>query len=154
MVKTTFTGSGNLTRRISLSVSVSSFLPHLVTVSLSSLKTLDTLPGHLYTPFNGPVPPSNLLDKIARSVSQAQGPLEWPHSIRATRAKLVEIARARDKDRNKENMTIDEQDEDGVVEVPPGHQPKKPLHKQSSMDFLPSRDKGNGSVSRSMNSPV
>ncbi|KAF8496039.1 hypothetical protein JB92DRAFT_1079806 [Gautieria morchelliformis] len=112
------------------------------------IRTLDSLPGHLYTPFNGPVPPSNLLDKIARSVSQAQGPLDWPHSLRATRAKVVEIARARGKDRNKENMTIDEQDEDGVVEAPPGRQSNKPLYRQSSMDFLPSRDKGSGSVNR------
>ncbi|KAF8574832.1 hypothetical protein K439DRAFT_1624043 [Ramaria rubella] len=111
------------------------------------VRTLDALPGHLYTPFNGPVPPSNLLDKIARSVSQAQGPLEWPHSIRATRAKLVEIARARDKDRSKENMTIDEQDEDEIVEAT-SRSAKRPLYRQSSMDFLLSRDKGSGSLSR------
>ena len=116
-----------------------------------AVQTLDALPRHLLTPFNGPVPPSNLLDKIARSVSHAQGPLEWPHSVRATRAKLVEIARARDKGRSKENMTIDEQDEDEVVEMP-GRQPanvKRPLYRQSSMDFLPSKDKGSGSLSRS-----
>ena len=53
---------------------------------------MDALPSHLLTPFNGPVPPSNLLDKIAKGVMHAKGPAEWPHSLRATRAKIVELA--------------------------------------------------------------
>ncbi|KIJ51023.1 hypothetical protein M422DRAFT_44226 [Sphaerobolus stellatus SS14] len=107
---------------------------HIVLLS----KTLDALPHHLYTPFNGLVPPSNLLDRIARSIANAKG-FEWPHSIRQTRIKLVEIVRGR----NKENMhmTIDEADED-VAKGDEEH-PMKPskLHRQSSMDFLPSKGK-------------
>ncbi|KAK0450260.1 hypothetical protein EV421DRAFT_1991212 [Armillaria borealis] len=60
-------------------------------------RTLDALPSHLVTPFNGPIPPSNLLDKIARGVAQAKGPNDWPFSLRATRVKLIEIARSRAK---------------------------------------------------------
>ncbi|KAF8526342.1 hypothetical protein BU17DRAFT_62318 [Hysterangium stoloniferum] len=122
------------------------------------VRTLDALPGHLYTPFNGPVPPSNLLDKIARSVSQTQGPLEWPHSVRATRAKLVEIARTQGKENMSMNMTIDEADEEEqpvsshqVLHYQPSKRAatrKRPLYRQSSMDFLPSKDTTSGSLSR------
>lgn len=126
-------------------------------------KALDALPGHLYTPFNGPVPPSNLLDQIARRVLKAHESLEWPHSIRATRTKLAEIARASDK----ENMTIDEVNEEDetlvtgndVVQVlqPKSKRPvlpKRPLYRQSSMEFLPARDKTNNSLLRSVNSSI
>jgi len=97
----------------------------------SSFQTLDALPPHLVTPFNGPTPPSNLLDKIAHGVSQAKGPVDWPHSIRATRVKLIELSRATARE-NKAPPTD--------VHVPP-KQPgkpfiKRPLYRQSSMDFI------------------
>ncbi|KZT73006.1 hypothetical protein DAEQUDRAFT_762373 [Daedalea quercina L-15889] len=103
-------------------------------------RTLDALPGHLLTPFNGPVPPSNLLDKIARGVSDAKGPVDWPHSLRATRAKIVELARARAKETindgasdtiaEEEGSDTDEQKQAARVA------PKRPLYRQSSMDFM------------------
>ncbi|KAI6042853.1 hypothetical protein EDC04DRAFT_2654997 [Pisolithus marmoratus] len=58
-------------------------------------RTLDALPAHLITPFNGPVPPPNLLDKVARGISAAKGPNNWPHTVRATRIKLLELARVK-----------------------------------------------------------
>jgi len=134
-------------------------LSSVFSLSNAMKQTLDALPGHLYTPFNGPVPPSNLLDKIARSVSNAQG-VDWPHSIRQTRAKLVEIARGR----NKENvhMTIDEADEllegdhltrpDDTDDTPPAKLDPtgkpRPLYRQSSMDFLPSKGKDTSNLTR------
>ncbi|KIJ51278.1 hypothetical protein M422DRAFT_65289 [Sphaerobolus stellatus SS14] len=122
-------------------------------ISLLS-RTLDALPGHLYTPFNGAVPPSNLLDKIARSVCKAQG-VEWPHSVPQTRIKIVEIARGK----NKENvhMTIDEAEEDDdnnnkierndEEESMKASKPRA-LYRQSSMDFLPSKGKDLSNVGK------
>lgn len=101
----------------------------------------------MVTPFNGPIPPSNLLDKIARGVSQAKGPIDWPHSLRATRVKLIELSRLRAKEQaaaeqearviveEPENameteanpMTGDRQEKSGL---------KRPLYRQSSMDFM------------------
>ncbi|KAI0043818.1 hypothetical protein FA95DRAFT_1583972 [Auriscalpium vulgare] len=92
-------------------------------------RTLDALPQHLLTPFNGPVPPSNLLDKIARGVASAKGAADWPHSMRATRAKLVELARARD--------AIVEEDAPREV-LHHTTNIKRPLYRQSSMDFMQS----------------
>lgn len=59
------------------------------------LQTLDALPAHLLTPFNGLVPPSNLLDKLARGIAAAKGPNDWPHTVRATRVRLLELARVK-----------------------------------------------------------
>ena len=113
---------------------------------------MDALPAHLVTPFNGPIPPSNLLDKIARGVSQAKGPSEWPHSIRATRVKLLELARSRAKEEAllkqqrqviKEEVEIDdgshysyfhEGEEKAFGDI--GIAPRRPLYRQSSMDFI------------------
>jgi hypothetical protein len=47
------------------------------------------------TPWASPIPPPNLLDKVARSISTSKGPLEWPHSVRATRVKLTELSRVK-----------------------------------------------------------
>lgn len=155
MQRTTVNGSGNRNKLPFSSVSVLPLrgnLSHLLK-HFSSYQALDALPGHLYTPFNGPVPPSNLLDQIARRVLKAHEPLEWPHSIRATRTKLAEIARTSDK----ENMTIDEADEEEVYvtgnEAAQALKPNRPIPKrtmcrQSSMDFLPARDKTSGSLLR------
>ncbi|KAH8100822.1 hypothetical protein BXZ70DRAFT_1000093 [Cristinia sonorae] len=106
-------------------------------------RTLDNLPAHLLTPFNGPVPPSNLLDKIARGVARAKGPIDWPHSLRATRAKIVELARLRAKegvDGGDTTDTIAEEESmesDGVpLKQTTNTGPTRPLYRQSSMDFM------------------
>ncbi|KAH9178163.1 hypothetical protein EDB89DRAFT_1843763 [Lactarius sanguifluus] len=109
-------------------------------------RTLDALPAHVLTPFIGPVPPSNLLDKIARGVAQAKGPNEWPYSLRATRSKLVELCRARAKEvsaEQKRRTIIEEEDMDQGPE--PSREVlqhttniKRPLYRQSSMDFIQS----------------
>ncbi|KAG6842363.1 hypothetical protein C0991_010653 [Blastosporella zonata] len=112
------------------------------------MHTLDALPPQLLTPFNGPIPPSNLLDKIARGVSQAKGPIEWPHSLRATRVKLIELSRARAKEERMPYRTsgysdvdMDEANDarypDGIGK--PTHR-RRPLYKQSSMDFMTTAD--------------
>ncbi|KIK62954.1 hypothetical protein GYMLUDRAFT_57727 [Collybiopsis luxurians FD-317 M1] len=117
-------------------------------------RTLDALPSHLVTPFNGPIPPSNLLDKIARGVANAKGHAEWPHSLRATRVKLIEIARQRAREENSRSVT-DENDEiscysaDSDVNVNLTRKssrviPRRPLYRQSSMDFLNTEDRKNG----------
>ncbi|KAF5359760.1 hypothetical protein D9756_003249 [Leucocoprinus leucothites] len=118
-------------------------------------RTLDALPAHLVTPFNGPIPPSNLLDKIARGVSQAKGPVDWPHSLRATRVKLIELSRQRAKEQaaaEQRRDSIAEEPEDAMEtemetnytynqdgrEKPLGVAAgaKRPLYRQSSMDFI------------------
>ena len=118
-------------------------------------QTLDALPSHLLTPFNGPVPPSNLLDKIARGVADAKGD-DWPHSLRATRAKIVELARVRAKDSFDESSSDTIAEEDSIGTDAPLQQTtntgrKRPLHRQSSMDFLQSAKKDikdNANISR------
>lgn len=101
-------------------------------------QTLDALPSHLLTPFNGPVPPSNLLDKIARGVSHAKGPAEWPHSLRATRAKIVELARVRAKETVHVEIVEEECDDAprDVLRPTSRTNRKRPLYRQSSMDFI------------------
>jgi hypothetical protein len=98
------------------------------------------------TPFIGPVPPSNLLDKIARGVAQAKGSNDWPYSLRATRAKLVELCRARAKEisaEQKRQNIIEEEDGDLDLEqfrevLKRTTNIKRPLYRQSSMDFMQS----------------
>ncbi|KAF5326820.1 hypothetical protein D9619_004451 [Psilocybe cf. subviscida] len=129
-------------------------------------RTLDALPAHLVTPFNGPIPPSNLLDKIARGVSQAKGPLDWPHSIRATRVKLIELARARAKDdaKKKQQPKVVDTDPSSRYDYFDGpHQnpmhaddvpQRRPLYKQSSMDFIkpsPAEIKDNPTIAQLSN---
>ncbi|KAF7977517.1 hypothetical protein HWV62_3502 [Athelia sp. TMB] len=123
-------------------------------------RTLDALPAHLLTPFAGPLPPANLLDKIARGVAHAKG-ADWPHSARATRAKLVDLARAKgaaEKGGRARNSIAEEGEGEGMADVtntPPGErvsvaeriamkgerareEGRRPLYRQSSMDFLKS----------------
>ncbi|KAJ7364174.1 hypothetical protein DFH08DRAFT_267798 [Mycena albidolilacea] len=116
-------------------------------------RTLDALPPHLMTPFNGPIPPSNLLDKIARGVTQAKGE-DWPHSLRATRVKLIELARTIAQEDSKPKKTIPEESamdcsesyfaEADVLQqttnIGMGLGPRRPLYRQSSMDFLDTSD--------------
>lgn len=110
------------------------------------------------------MPPSNLLDKIARGVSHAKGPNEWPHSIRATRAKLLELARIRAKEAAEEKRAksiAEEEDDDyssgyfGDIVLQPTTNtpasPRKPLYRRSSMDFIASAKldlKDNDNLSR------
>ncbi len=113
---------------------------------VSTFQTLDALPAHILTPFIGPVPPSNLLDKIARGVAQAKGSSEWPYSLRATRAKLVELCRARAKEVSAEQKrynTIQEEDMDQDLEqfrevLNRTTNIRRPLYRQNSMDFMQS----------------
>ena len=102
---------------------------------------MDALPSHLLTPFNGPVPPSNLLDKIARGVAEAKGPVEWPHSQRATRAKIVELAKCRDRDTTPIPGIAEEpgEEEESREVLRPSSRinQRKTLCRQSSMDFIP-----------------
>lgn len=86
------------------------------------------MPSHLLTPFNGPVPPNNLLDKIARGISDAKGS-DWPHAIRATRLKLAEIARA-----HASNVIPEEPQPDLFSDAT--NLARRPLYRQSSMDFM------------------
>lgn len=128
---------------------------------------MDGLPAHLITPFNGPVPPINLLDKVARGVIQAKGTTDWPHSIRATRVKLLELARARAKDEAasdsrrfsiKEEVEIagsDSEQRSDYFLAPPittvGVGPRRPIYRQSSMDFIkpsPEDIKDNPAIAR------
>ncbi|KAI0925813.1 hypothetical protein AcV5_008442 [Taiwanofungus camphoratus] len=118
-------------------------------------RTLDALPAHLLTPFNGAVPPSNLLDKIARGVTNAKGPLDWQHSLRATRAKIVELARIRAKEAANETASDTIAEEDGpdpdVLQQTTNTGPKRPLYRQSSMDFMQISKhdlKDNGNINR------
>ncbi|KAJ3720787.1 hypothetical protein DFJ43DRAFT_712732 [Lentinula guzmanii] len=120
-------------------------------------RTLDALPSHLVTPFNGPIPPSNLLDKIARGVANAKG-AEWPHSLRATRVKLIEISRQRAKEdsfRASKSAVMDENDDiscysvdsdvnSGLTRKRSRVIPRRPLYHQSSMDFINPGDCKNG----------
>jgi hypothetical protein len=137
----------------SLNTSFSSQGYALALFSLSSsstdhifFQTLDALPANVLTPFIGPVPPSNLLDKIARGVAQAKGPNEWPYSPRATRAKLVELCRARAKEASaeqKRHNTIEEEDMDQDLEqfrevLKRTTNIRRPLYRQNSMDFMQS----------------
>ena len=108
---------------------------------LAYKQTLDALPSHLLTPFNGPVPPSNLLDKIARGVADAKGPADWPHSQRATRAKIVELARCRARESTPivgiAEESGEEEDPREVLKPSSRINRRKALYRQSSMDFIP-----------------
>ncbi|KAJ7773426.1 hypothetical protein B0H16DRAFT_1660461 [Mycena metata] len=96
-------------------------------------RTLDALPPHLMTPFNGPIPPSNLLDKIARGVTQAKGE-DWPHSLRATRVKLIELARTMAEEDSKPRKSIPEESDMDYFRS----SSRPPI--SSSMDFLNTSD--------------
>lgn len=125
-------------------------------------QTLDALPAHLITPFNGSIPPPNLLDKISRGITAAKGPNDWPHSVTATRAKLLELARARAQEERKRSIISEDfifisgnehrkselnkrvERKDGTPDPADVLQPttntparrRHPLHRQSSMDFM------------------
>ncbi|TFK45859.1 hypothetical protein OE88DRAFT_1812332 [Heliocybe sulcata] len=97
-------------------------------------RTLDALPSHVLTPFAGPVPPPNLLDKMAKGLAEYA---DWPHSLRATRAKIIEIAKTGGME-----SSVDEEANDrdsarsGVLSPTTNIEPKRALYRQSSMDFI------------------
>ncbi|CAE6462152.1 unnamed protein product [Rhizoctonia solani] len=104
--------------------------------------TLDNLPSHLMTPYVGVIPPPNVLDKLARDIALSRNALEWPHSVRATRVKLHELCR-----RKTVKKAIDrrapppEPSSRSTVEVVlESAPPRRPLYRQSSMDFLPVKE--------------
>ncbi|VDB92311.1 unnamed protein product [Peniophora sp. CBMAI 1063] len=103
-------------------------------------RTLDAVPQNVLTPYTGAVPPSNLLDKLARGIVQAKGPNEWPHSVRQTRQKLVELARGTTVvpatiDENVESTTASLRDSTNI-QMSPTRSRKRPLARASSMDFI------------------
>jgi hypothetical protein len=103
-------------------------------------------------------------------VSQAKGPAEWPHSLRATRVKLIELSRQRaaaeDAALDRRKQAADENDEfacyadgdssdmgsnHGKKALGLGAGIRRPLYRQSSMDFLNSSApnfKDNDSITR------
>jgi len=106
---------------------------------------LDALPAHLTSRYSL-IRPSILRDEIAHGISKANG-LNWPHSIRATRLELFKLARARAKEKalaKQRGLIIEEEVKinDGSNysyfhdgEEKPVGGPRRPLCRQSSMDF-------------------
>lgn len=100
------------------------------------------------------MPPSNLLDKLARGVAEAKGN-EWPHNMRATRAKIVELARLRARDARdgsaSDTIAEEESADDAPLKQTTNISLKRPLYRQSSMDFMQSAKtdlKDNSNISR------
>ena len=101
---------------------------------------MDAVPQNVLTPYTGAVPPSNLLDKLARGIVNAKGPNEWPHSVRQTRQKLVELARGQTVvpatiDENVESTTASLRDSTNL-QMSPVRSRKRPLARANSMDFM------------------
>lgn len=86
-------------------------------------RTMDALPSNILTPFTGPVPPSNLLDKMAKGLVETA---DWPHSLRATRARIVELARSRAKGG----------DDIEVFKATTNTPPRRSLRQQTSLDSI------------------
>jgi hypothetical protein len=73
-------------------------------------------------------------------VVQAKGSVEWPHSVRATRVKLLEIARAQAKEavESARSEGLSDNGHSRVLQTSTNLTPasRKPLYRQSSMDFM------------------
>ncbi|KAG8731272.1 hypothetical protein FRC11_004598 [Ceratobasidium sp. 423] len=102
-------------------------------------RTLDNIPSHLMTPYVGVIPPPNVLDKLARDIALSRNALEWPHSVRATRVKLNELCRRKTAKKATERRAPAPA-RSAVEVVPESAPPRRPLYRQSSMDFLPVKD--------------
>ncbi|KAF8606568.1 hypothetical protein BDV93DRAFT_553735 [Ceratobasidium sp. AG-I] len=101
-------------------------------------RTLDNIPSHLMTPYVGVIPPPNVLDKLARNIASSRTALEWPHSIRATRVKLHELCRRKTVQKAIERHTpAPNQVTQNSPQAIPAPPVRRPLYRQSSMDFLP-----------------
>jgi transcription factor SPN1 len=84
------------------------------------------------------------LDKIARGVAEAKGPADWPHSQRATRAKIVELAQRRAREGTPIAGIAEESGEDDelrdILRPSSRINRRRTLYRQSSMDFIPDVD--------------
>ncbi|CAE6536296.1 unnamed protein product [Rhizoctonia solani] len=100
-------------------------------------RTLDNIPSHLMTPYVGVIPPPNVLDKLARDIALSRTALEWPHSVRATRVKLNELCRRKPVKKAAERRAAPQPTRTTVEDVPESAPSRRPLYRQSSMDFLP-----------------
>ncbi|CAE6478229.1 hypothetical protein AG1IA_05273 [Rhizoctonia solani AG-1 IA] len=105
-------------------------------------RTLDNIPSHLMTPYVGVVPPPNVLDKLARDIALSRNALEWPHSVRATRVKLHELCRRKTvkKAIDRRAPPAEPTPRNTVEVVSESAPPRRPLYRQSSMDFLPVKE--------------
>lgn len=91
-------------------------------------------------------------------MTQAKGQTDWPHSVRATRVKLLELSRMKAKDemekareRNRHLVIREEVEMDDVHAGADGIDGPRPLYRQSSMDFIkpgPEEIKGNTAIAR------
>ena len=100
------------------------------------------------------------MDKIARGVSQAKGPADWPHSLRATRVKIIELCRAKAREEEQQRKVIEEEvgvddrpyyhdgEENPLRDGPTGIQSRRPLYRQSSMDFIQIDAKENDNIAK------
>jgi hypothetical protein len=121
---------------------------------------LDSIPSHLLTPFNGPIPPSNVLDQLARSIFRRSSP-HWAHSIRSTRAKLLEIAKLRALPnassspvnllRKRKSHTQENSGTDTEMDSEENDDGHKPLYRKNSMDFIPAHAPELSSITRLSN---
>ena len=72
-------------------------------------------------------------------MSKAKNSVEWPHSLHATRAKIIELARSRAKENIQDGSgsdTIVEEESDGSdVPLQQSTNMKRSLYKPSSTDF-------------------
>jgi hypothetical protein len=128
---------------------------------------LERAPSHLATPYVGAIPPSNLLDTIAREILETRSMSDWPHSLRATRQKLIQVAKKQarldSKSSKMQSVTsprgedelaippfldhIVQEDHSTLMELDTPPQPMRmgmsamrqrtPLYRRNSMDFLP-----------------
>ena len=91
---------------------------------------------------NGPVPPSNLLDKIACSVAEAKGHIEWPHSQCTTHTKIIKLTKCQARDSTPiPGITKEPGEEEELHEVPRLSScinQRETLCHQSRIMFLPS----------------
>ncbi|KAH9994809.1 hypothetical protein BJV77DRAFT_280235 [Russula vinacea] len=137
--------SGNLNTSFFSQGYVHRFFTRPLTIHISSSDSRCSSCSRTH-PLHWPVPPSNLLDKIARNVAHAKGPSDWPYSLRSTRAKLVDLCRVRAKEVSAEQRrynTIEEEDMDQDLEqfrevLKRTTNIRRPLYRQNSMDFMQS----------------
>ena len=72
---------------------------------------------------------------ISRNIINAKDPVEWPHSIRSTRIKLRKLSRARAREFGVEEGHLSTELSTDILQ-PTTNVQKKPLYRQSSMDFI------------------
>ncbi|KAG8936341.1 hypothetical protein FRC02_002934 [Tulasnella sp. 418] len=113
-------------------------------------KTLDNLPSHVFTPFIGQIPPANLLDRLARGIQHKNS--DWPHTHRATRQMLAQLARQRASSAPLDMVQEDPQQPEEESGARAEESRKRPLYRKNSMDFIPpSTSKENVQINRLSN---